>query len=356
MIFHPLPHRRWINLALVATVLSVLAACSSAADEPADSSIPEATGSRAVVMMSGVLSTTPFTTPESACGSGFAAGNTNSFLREYLLAEGFDVYTVPARPGGGVVEETDDPFDGPFGDCPEQLPGSMTVDTTAVLTDGAERIRAFVQYLHDEFGVSEIDVIAHSLGGPLSRTGIGAIQSAGTPVTVRSLTTIGSPWEPPMLARPTDPNDRLSACDGLEICVAFVSAIFEAEPTITPLLDTFTVGYDAWANSLIGTLDDIPVTLIGGTYFTKEGGDLDKWPNDGTHQRKASLALNVSEEVLPQRTCHEFANTHSLSVSVGIGAAEETALTWNPEVAKVIVEALRASTPPPNRQGCPDTR
>jgi hypothetical protein len=59
--------------------------------------------------------------------------------------------------------------------------------------------------------------------------------------------------------------------------------------------------------------------------------------------------FTTSEEVLPQQTCHEFANTHSLSVSVGIGAAEETALMWNPEVAKVIVEALRASTPPPQR-------
>jgi pimeloyl-ACP methyl ester carboxylesterase len=339
--------RRLPALGAGLAALSVLTACSS------DSTPPEASGSRAVVMMSGVLSTTPYTTPDSSCGTGFAAGNTNTFLRDYLIAEGFDVYTVPARPGGGVVEETEDPYDGPFGDCPEQLPASMTVDTTAVLTDGAERIRAFVQHLHDEFGVTEIDVIGHSLGGPLSRTGIGAIQSAGTPVTVRSLTTIGSPWEPPMLARPTDPNDRFSACDGLEICVAFVSAIFEAEPTITPLTDMLSIGYTDWANSLSGTLDDIPVTLIGGSYFTKDGGNPDKWPNDGAIQVTASLATNVSDEMLPQRTCHEFANTHSLSVSLGIGAAEETALTWNPEVGAVIVDALRATTPPPNREGCP---
>jgi hypothetical protein len=38
-----------------------------------------------------------FTALEGVCGTGFAVGNTNSFLREYLLAEGFDVYAVLAR-------------------------------------------------------------------------------------------------------------------------------------------------------------------------------------------------------------------------------------------------------------------
>ena len=53
--------------------------------------------SRAVVIMSGGDAVSPFATPDAACGRGFAAGNTDTALREHLLDRGHQVFTAPAR-------------------------------------------------------------------------------------------------------------------------------------------------------------------------------------------------------------------------------------------------------------------
>ncbi len=98
-------------LALTAAVLAtttMLTGCGSSGQKRAES--------HAVVIVSGGDATSPFTTPDQACATGLAAGNTDTAIREYLLKQGYNVYTSPAMAGRGqVVDQTG--F-GPFGVCP----------------------------------------------------------------------------------------------------------------------------------------------------------------------------------------------------------------------------------------------
>ena len=302
---------------------------------------------RAVVLVSGVLSHSPFTTPDAACTTGLAAGNTDTFLRQWLLDHGIPVFTAPQRTGDGPVEETDDPFDGPFGSCPAPLPAAMTVDTTAPVDRGGHRLHAFVTLLHESRGVTDIDLIGHSMGGPLCRSLIGEIARADGPVRVRSLTTIGSPWEPPMLARFLRGPDAERPGPEFDIVQAFADTILAARPATDAVIAQLTTGFDAWAATLDGTLDDLPVTLIGGSAFdgagTDTAGDPALWPNDGAIQLTATTAANVTERSLPNRTVHVLPLTHSLFVSDMAGLDPSTALTWNPEVARIVVGALRST-------------
>ncbi|MBU3701466.1 MAG: alpha/beta hydrolase [Acidimicrobiia bacterium] len=299
-------------------------------------------GSRAVVLVSGVLSHTPFTTPDAACTTGFAASNTHTFLRQWLLDHGVTVFTAPQRTGSGPVTETDDPFDGPFGACPAQPSESMTVDTTARVDLGGERLHAFVTHLHDTFGITEIDLIGHSMGGPLSRALIGAIAVAGGPVEVRSLTTIGSPWAPPMLKEFLREVPTLTGHE-YDIVRTFAGTLLAARPATDAVIEQLTVGYEEWAESLAWTLDDLPVTLIGGSAFDRDGGDPDLWPNDGAIQLAATTAVDVPDRLLPDRTVHVLPLTHSLFVSEMAGLDASTALTWSPEVGALVVDALRTA-------------
>jgi triacylglycerol lipase len=298
---------------------------------------------RVVVIVSGVLSYSPFTTPDEACTEGFAAGNTDTFLREYLINEGFEVFTMPQRIGDGVVSETDDPAEGPFGGCPAALPASVTLDTTSTFEVGGEKVRAFVEYLHDEYGVTAVDLVAHSTGGPWSRAGIAALEASDSPVEVTSLATVGSPWESPMIAKPIDPANPASSCDGAPVCEAFAQGILDYLPGVAPLVEQMGPGYAEWSASLDGSLDGIPVTLVAGTYFAKDGGDRGRWPNDAVVHEDAATAVNVPDTILSLPSVHVFDNVHSLFVARLMGLPDEQSLTWNPAVGKAIADGIRRS-------------
>lgn len=338
---------------------TVVAGCASPANESTSEPSPGATQTpRAAIIVSGVASDSPFTTPEQACRKGFPAGNSDPFLRQQLLDAGIAVYTVPERIGPGQVEEQSGPA-GPYEDCPAPVDETLTLNTIATVPEGGQALQRFVSFLNTEYGVTELDVVAHSLGGPLSRAGIAAIQQSGIPVAVKSLTTIGGPWVTPMLTEPTNAKRPMSACDGLKPCRTFLGALL-TQPNSQPLLEFMgPSNFPSWSEEQAGVLDDIPVTLIGGTFFKKAGGTPDKWPNDGAIQREASLAIPVSDEVIPWRRCHEYDDTHSLAVSELVGEPRDTALTWDPRVAKDVEAAIRSADTAlqtPSRQGCPAPR
>lgn len=306
------------------------------------------------MLVSGVGAVTPFTTPTDACASGFAAGNTWTFIREYLAAKGFDVYTAPAALGDVAVpaETVDD--QGPFAQCPEQLGPELTVNAIDDVARGGKQLAAYINYLNQNFGVTEINLVAHSLGGIFTRHAIKDLADEQSPVKVRSLTTIGSPWEPVMLANP--PYQVKKACDGGEICMEVLNALV-AVPSVKVIVDFFQPEvFDPWTQEQAGYLDDVPVALIAGTYFTKVGGRKDKWPNDAYVQYSAATARSVSETVLPMRSCYAFPDTHSLFVSRMIGEDDSTGLTWDPAVGEVVAFSITSAGTPqqvPNRLGCP---
>jgi triacylglycerol lipase len=315
-----------------------------------------ASSTRAVVLVSGVGANTPFTTPDHPCRTGFSAGNTWAYLRDYLVDRGYAVYTMPASVGGQKVVETTDTYSGPFGDCPTQLPARMTSNAIGPVDRSASSVARFIQHLHDRYGVKSVDVVGHSLGGVIARAGVREVRLNHVPVRVRSYTTIGSAWEGVMLAAPITPGKPLSACDGLKVCEGFLKDLLPI-PGIGILISTMAPENEPiWNQAQVGALDGIPVTLIGGSYFTKPGGRPDKWPNDGPVQLRSALATETPDNVIPHRACFQFPLTHSLFVSREIGAADDTALTWNPDVAATLQHAIDTAgtaLKEPNRVGCP---
>jgi triacylglycerol lipase len=194
--------RALLAVALVAVML--LAGCGGTRESSA--------GTRAVVVVSGGGSVSPFTTQSQACTTGLAASATDTAIREHLLKQGYQVYTAPMTAGPGPV--TDNTGFGAFGNCPVTLPEIMTIDTTRDVDLGGEHLARFLTYLHTEKGVNEVDLIGHSFDGMWSRAAIHVLSAISSPVRIRSLTTLGTPWQGVYLADFDSGAPSLSDCLG----------------------------------------------------------------------------------------------------------------------------------------------
>ncbi|MET0698332.1 MAG: hypothetical protein ABWY93_01595 [Mycobacterium sp.] len=316
--------------------------------------------SRAVVVVSGGDAISPFTTPDQACTSGLAAGNTDTALRDYLLGQQYTVYTSPAMAGRGPVVEQGG-F-GAFGGCPVTLPDLMTVDSTGSIDLAGERLARFLTYLHDERGVDEVDVVAHSMGGLYSRAAFRVLQQTGSPVHIRSLTTIGTPWQGSYLTDYANDLTPLSDCLGDAFCEKAMAGLKdEVQRLMTgsgrEVNQRYLMGPGGWNEFQAGVLDAIPVVVIAGDRFTMPGAvNPSVWPNDGVVATSSELATDISDRVLPHRQCLLFDDTHSIFLSDLHGLAWPTALTWDPQVHDAVGTAI-ANAPgaltTPNRLGCP---
>jgi hypothetical protein len=118
-----------------------------------------------------------------------------------------------------------------------------------------------------------------------------------------------------------------------------------------------------WNAAQVGHLDDIPVTLLAGTYFNASGGNPKMWPYDGITSQYSAWAEGVSDDVIPHRTCWSAPLTHSTFVSNAynelMSPADpldwQTALTWNSDALARVNEAIDESDTAldrPTRQGC----
>ena len=347
------PVLQQITRGLLALSLSaVMATNGLAAATAADTSRPV---QHAVVLVSGTAATTPFTTPTQACTSGYSAGNTWGYLRDYLVQRGYQVYTAPASLGGVTVTETKDPYSGPFSGCPAQLPAPLTINAIGSVDQSGANLARFIRYLSTQYGVTSGDVVGHSLGGLIGRAGIREVKLGDVPVSVTSYTTLGSPWDGTVVAN-LDPRQPLTGCDGSKVCEGFIESLLTV-PGIQMLIASLGVRNEpVWNQGQIGVLDGVPVTLIAGTYFTRKGGDPRRWPNDAVIERRSALARATPDAVVPHRTCVTFPLTHSIFVSKALGIADSKALTWNPQVGAALERALDGAATAltgPNRVGCP---
>ena len=319
-------------------------------------SAPALASKRAVVLVSGTAATTPFTTPKSACKTGYSAGNTWAYLRDYLTKRGYKVYTAPASLGGVKVTETNDSYAGPFGKCPKQLPAKMTINAIGSVDRSGSSLARFLRYLHSQYGVKEVDLVGHSLGGFIGRAGIREVRLNGPRIKFTSYSTLGSPWDGTYIANPTNPADPKSACDGFLICESFIDSLLSV-PGIEMLIALLKPSNTAvWNQNQAGVLDGIPVSMLAGTYFTKEGGSAAIWPNDGIAQLESAWAQGMSDKLIPHRSCYSWPLTHSLFISKELKIADDTSLTWSPEVGarlKKIFDGAGSALKKPNRQGCP---
>ncbi len=316
--------------------------------------------SAAVVVVSGGDATSPFTTPDAACATGLAAGNTDTAIREFLLSKKYTVYTSPAMAGRGqVVDQTG--F-GAFGVCPVTLPENMTVNSTGSIDTAGEHLARFINWLSTEKGVTEVDFVAHSMGGLYSRAAIRVLATTGSKVKIRSLTTIGTPWQGSYIGDFANDVVTLNDCLGDALCqTAMKDGKAEAKRTVSgsgrEVSQPFLMGPGGWNEFQSGVLDNIPVVLIAGSEFAKEGQvNPAVWPNDGIVALQSALAKSISDPILPHRRCYIFDNTHSIFVSNAAGLDWNTALTWNPAALEVVHQAIEnapTAMTTVNREGCP---
>lgn len=337
-------------------MIGALAGCDS---KSGDEKRPAST---AVVIVSGGDATTPYTDPDHACATGLAAGNTDTALRQFLLSKGYTVYTSPAMAGRGqVVDQTG--F-GPFGVCPVTLPENMTVDSTGSIDTAGEHLARFLNWLHTDKGVNEVDFVGHSMGGLYSRAAIRVLASTNSPIKVRSLTTIGTPWQGSYLSDYANGITPLSDCKGDAFCETAMKNFADEVKRLMAgsgreVNQAFLMGKNGWNEYQSGVLNKIPVVLIGGNRFNPgSGGQANPtvWPNDGLVALQSALAKSVSDPVLPHRRCYTFDDTHSIYVSNLAGLEQKTALTWDPQVLDVVRNAIDDAPKAlegANREGCP---
>ncbi len=329
---------------------------------PAD---PRPSDARAVVIVSGGGSVTPFTTPTQACKRGLAAGNSATALRQFLLSKGKRVFTAPAMVPWGTVAEPDPSSFGAFGDCPIVLPEQFTIMTLGDIDASGEKLARFLTYLHTTYKVREVDLVGHSNGGLYSRAATRIIQQTKSPVRVRSITMLGTPNHGSVPGSFTWGELSLADCRGNSFCQSFNQGwaafaarsdlVLNRENTFRYLDGQGLVGSSGWNAAQAGYLDGIPVTLLAGTYFTNSGGAPRMWPYDGITSRYSAWAEGLSDAVMPHRTCWQAPLTHSIFVSDKIPADWQTAITWNTAALKRVNQAIdQAGTAlqQPTRQGC----
>jgi len=309
------------------------------------------THSRAVVIVSGGGAVSPFTTPTQGCSAepGFlSAGNTDTGLRDYLLAAGWSVFTAPANDDWGPVREPAPDSFGPFKHAPAVLPDTMTILSSGDIDNAGEKLHRFVTYLASDYGVREVDFIGHSNGGLYARSAIRLATLTGAAYRTRSLITLGTPHCGSVPGRMT--LGELTAHDAMGD--AFTEKLFELWPRYAVTADKglnvqdtehYLGGPGGWNAAQGSVLDGIPVTLMAGTYFTAEGGNPTMWPYDGLVSEHSAWALDLPESTMPIRSTWSAPLTHSIFISNAIGTDWQTALTWNTAALERLLHALDAA-------------
>jgi pimeloyl-ACP methyl ester carboxylesterase len=291
---------------------------------------------RTVVVVSGGDAVSPFTTPTLACGRGMAAGNTDTALREVLLAAGRAVYTAPAMNARTVVQDPDPDSFGAFGEQPVVLPAHMTMISNGDIDNAGEHLARFAQHLYEEYDVRRIDWVTHSNGGLFARSATRILGEIGHPLQVTSLTTLGTPWMGGVPNRIVYGELPESVCLGDPAALKMVEMLrieAETELGLGPQ-DTYRylMGETGWNQAQAGVLDGIPVFLVGGTGLTVEGGDPELWPNDGLVSEYSAFASDVGTDVLPLRRTASYPLVHSIFIADMLGLDWQQGLTWNTQV------------------------
>lgn len=298
---------------------------------------------RAIVIVSGGDAVSPFTTPDAACGSGLSAGNTDTGVREHLLAEGCVVFTAPAMNGPGVVVEPPAESFGAFGQMPEVLPAELTINSIGDIDEAGVSLARFAELLAERYGVDEIDWIGHSNGGLFARAAVRIL--ADSAIHTRSLTTIGSPWcgaVPPQMVLGELPESAAAEHPSLPVIVAATRDEIGTEPPVLAGQQLWSY-LEGWNAQQAGVLDEIPCLLIGGTLLQGRGEDSDVriWPLDGLVSEHSAHARLLPARLLPHAERRSYPLSHSIFISNMLGLDWQTALTWNTQVLTDITAFLR---------------
>lgn len=284
---------------------------------------------RAAVIVSGGGSISPFTTPDRACGVGLAAGGTDTALRAALLDAGITTFTAPATVGRGQAVE--DPGWSGFAEPPVILPADMTVNSVGDVEDSAACLARFLGHLHEEYGVHEIDIVAHSLGGIIARSAHMQALAVGVPWTIVSLTSIGTPWLGSFVR-----HYDLADMPMPEPAASYAHSLMGAMRRSRELVAAAGTA-PIWSAGKEHGLDGLVLTRIAGTYFTGEG---EPYPHDGMSSRSSAWAIDADPVNFPAATCHDVPGVHSIYFARLMDLDWERSITWDPRVMDMVVEAV----------------
>ena len=154
----------------------------------AESSTAAAAYPEVVVLVSGYVSDTPYTTPDPSCygTEGETWGNVGG-VAQALKDAGLIVFTAPVRSNQAGLP---DPC---TADASIQPANDAVIDSDGPTGENGKALARFIEFLHDEFGTERIQLVGHSDGGLWSRAAITRSKRYRGDVEIRSLTTLGTP-------------------------------------------------------------------------------------------------------------------------------------------------------------------
>ena len=260
----------------------------------------------AVVFVSGLNSATSFTNATPVCaGKEGATWGSPAGPPAALRAAGRDVYTAPA--GEGAMAPAP---------CGSPTPASDTVLDSGGDADanGAVLLR-LLAFLKAQYGVQEVQLVAHSDGGIWSRAAITQAASANVP-TILSLTTLGTPhtgaWSADLAIGSASLNCTSTICKILRaIAQAEIGNL--GETAVKELTSTYTTDWNR-----AQTISACPVTTIAGT-FLQFGDVLPAFylPTDGLVGRAsahAAASTSIGGEPIPAAAIPNLTNSGDFPV------------------------------------------
>jgi triacylglycerol lipase len=242
-----------------------------------------------------------------------------------------------------------------FSNCPTQLPASMTINSRGDIYADAAALASFIAYLHTQYGVRTIRIVAHSYGGLWTRGAMRLAPSTFPGVTVQSITTLGTPHLGSFMADIAEGIDP-SFCGQDNTCKVLAYLVIAAkDATFEPALSQVTaVSMAQWNPGQGASLDGIPVSAIAGDAVSLPGiTNPYVSPNDVlVGLRSAQAAGLEGPGVIPQLSCFApFPDVHSLTF-LPFFPNVRYALLNDPAIATDVAQTL-AGTPAPNP--CPSS-
>ncbi len=338
--------RRGLAALAAAVAVAAIAVLTLASATRAATPLPDA-----VVLVSGITTTTPFTTPQAQCSGQYPRGETWSVDAARFAAQGYRVYTAPVNYGASPVQP-----DAPkFSSCPTQLPASMTINSRADIYADAQALASFLAYLHAHDGVSTVRIVAHSYGGLWARGAMRLASAVFPGVTVQSITTLGTPHLGSFLADIAEGIDPGFCGQDTTCKVLAYLVIATKDATFEPALSQVTaISLAQWNPGQGASLSGIPVSAIAGDAVTLSGiTNPYVSPNDVlVGMRSAQAAGLKGPGVIPQLSCFApFPDVHSTTF-LPLFPQVKYALPTDPVIATDVEQTL-AGTPAPNP--CPSS-
>ena len=222
------------------------------------------------MLVSGFTTSTPFSTPDPSC-AGKEGDTWDVSVAPALKAAGYPVFTAPEGPSsdGNAPGNAPSPCVGPGQQAP---PADVTVNTGGDVDQNGQRLGLFLEFLNQDYGVTDVQLVGHSDGGIWSRSAI--TQSANYPgVTITSLTTLGTPHEGSFVAdlalgvggldcaSPSNPILEY-LCDGVQDVESIIADVL-GPTALNELTSTFT---STWNSTQ--SIGACPVTTVAGTYVS----------------------------------------------------------------------------------------